>query len=451
MEFGSHLRTDDDGILRIEGLSTVELADQYGTPLFVLSENTIRENYRRIYNAFAEGYPNEVIVCVGMKGNRGLAARRVIVDEGGGGDAFGLGELTVALMAGSSPERIVMNGPNKSDETLVAAIDAGIMINVDNLDELDNVKRLAASLGKTARISVRIRLPLKAVQDVLFTDTRYPPPGISPSKWEQEFKFGMEPESLFKAIERALSVKQVALLGVMYHGGIPRRAGFFREETEELMDYVGEVRDRFSWVPQYLNVGGGFVPNRVGADIPPDIEEYAETIVRAITSKCGKLDLPVPKLLMEPGRYCWENAGVWLTRVGNIKEDRTLARMTWVYVDGNTNEMNDPFDPRSGVHHVVLANDGRRPGNMVIDICGQLCNAADVLAKARTMPPLKSGDILAFLDMGAYNEGFADQSNATPRSATVMVSKGRTAVVRRRETVQDVLAREAVPTWLAVR
>jgi diaminopimelate decarboxylase len=394
--------------------------------------------------------PNEVIVCAGMKGNFGLATRKVIVEEGGGGDAFGIGELTVAMMAGSDPRKIVINGTNKQPDTLAAAIDTGVLIQADCLDELDDIERIATEMGATARLSLRVRLPLSTLANFIYKDPRYPD-GISPTLWESTFKFGMEPEALYRAVERALRMKNVSFEGLMYHGGIPRRAGFYREETAELLDIAHEIKRQFGWEPKYLNIGGGFVPTRVGADIPPTMDDYAAGISGVITAKCKEHGLRVPILMMEPGRYCWDSAGLWLTRVGMLKEDTTLAKRKWAYVDGNTNEMGDPFDPRSRVHHVVLANDAKRRGSQTVDVCGGTCNAADILAKQRELPPMKRGDLLAFLDMGAYNESFAHQSNAIPRSATVMVSNGRAAVVRRRETVQDVLARDTIPSWLLRR
>ncbi len=446
-EFGPYLKVNEGGQLEIEGLSVVDLAQQYGTPLFVISENTIRTRIRRMQKAFTDHYPNEMIICVGMKAQWGLAVRRVVVKEGAGGDAFGLGELTVAMMAGSDPRKIVLNGANKAEDVLRAAIDTGILIQVDHENELEAVERLAGEMRQKARVSLRIRLPLNAIEEVVYVDPRYPE-GISPTYWERTFKFGLDPENYFAEVERALVLKNISLEGVMYHGGIPRRAGYFREETEELVDMIGQIKAKYGWSPQYLNIGGGFVPERVGQEIPPSIEEYAEVISKAIVSKCQEHGLPVPVLLAEPGRYCVDSAGIWVVKVGSLKDDRNLAKKKWVYVDGNTNEMADPFDPYNRVHHVVIANDPCREGTEVVEIAGQTCNAADVLVKDREMPRMRVGDTLAFLDMGAYNEGFACQSNAIPRSATVMVSNGRAAIVRRRETVSDVLARESVPSWL---
>lgn len=446
---GDHLSVNGDGHLLIEGVSVNELADRFGTPLFVMSENAVRRNYRAFHQAFSSRYANEVIVCVGMKANWGLASRRIIVGEGGGGEAFGSGELYVALMAGTNPNRIVLNGPNKSDETLRAAIEAGVMINIDSLDELATTERIAKEINKVASIALRLRLPLKPLEGIRYTDARYAAPGIDIVKWAREFKFGMEPQTIYKAVTNARQSNALALKGLMYHGGIPRRAGYYREEMEDFLATLVNLHKDLGWMPEYLNLGGGFVPYRHGLAEPPSIDEYAESITSLIWKSCVEHGLALPKLILEPGRFCWENTVLWLATVGNIKVDEHLTDKRWAFIDGNINEMGDPFDPHAGYHEVVVASDMHRSGATAVDVCGQLCNANDVMAKQRALPPLKRGDILAFLDMGAYNEAFASQSNAMPRSATVMVSEGRVSVVRRRETIQDVLSREAVPYWLA--
>ena len=447
-EYGTFLKTNSDGVLEFEGMSTVALAEKYGTPLFVTSENTIRHNYRQFRKAFTDVYPEEVIVCVGMKANWGLAVRRVVVQEGGGGDAFGLGELTVSMLAGSDPSKIVINGCNKTEETLITAIDTETLIQFDHIYELEDIDRLTKKLGKKARVSARIRLPLDSIADIVYKDPRYPE-GISPTFWERTFKYGMEPESFYEAVKIADKMEMVSFEGAMYHGGLPRRAGFYYEETKELVEVVANAKDQFGWSPKYLNIGGGFVPIRYGADVPPTAEEYAKGIIEAIVPTCEERNMKVPILMMEPGRYCLDSSAIWLTRVGATKSDHNMAMKNWVYVDGHVNEMSDPFDPRSRVHHVVIANDDNRDGEKVkVDICGQTCNAADVVAKAVTMPEMKKGDLLAFLDVGAYNEPFSDQSNVLPRSATVMISGDRAAVVRRRETITDILSRDSIPSWL---
>lgn len=259
----------------------------------------------------------------------------------------------------------------------------------------------------------------------------------------------MEIESIYEAVSYAKQSGVLDLKGLMYHGGIPRRAGYHREETADLLDTLVKMQSDLGWMPEYLNIGGGFVPYRHGLAEPPSIDDYADSITGLITEACRSHQLALPKLILEPSRFCWENAVIWMAEVGNTKADQHLTGKRWAFIDGNINEMGDPFDPHAGYHEVVVASDMHREAISAVDVCGQLCNANDVMARNRKLPNLKRGDILAFLDMGAYNEAFGNQSNAMPRSATVMVSSGRVSVVRRRETIQDVLSREAVPYWLA--
>ena len=191
-------------------------------------------------------------------------------------------------------------------------------------------------------------------------------------------------------LPKALAAKNINLRGMMYHGGIPRRAGYFREETEELMDYLGQAKARFDWDCEYLNIGGGFLPARQGVSpAPPNIDTCAKEIATTIAQKSCEHRISAPKLILEPGRYCWESAITWLTQVGTIKEDRSLAHKTWAYVDGITNDLRDPFDPHGRHHEVIIANDANRPVTEVVDICGGLCNADDVLAAGRRSPKLR--------------------------------------------------------------
>ncbi|MBI4775753.1 MAG: hypothetical protein HY788_16540 [Deltaproteobacteria bacterium] len=440
-----HVKDND---LWIEDRSIPGLIEQYGSPLFATSEKAIRSNVRKFYQAFKDRYPGNIIVCVGMKANWRLATRKIIVQEGGGGDAFGLGELHLALLAGTDPEKVVVNGPNKSEDVLLAALHSGVHINVDDLEELERITLLARTMEKTARVSLRIRMPLQSLNGRRFVDPRYKPPGIDVSKWEREFKFGMEPEVLMEAVGRALNEERVQLEGIHYHGGIPRRAGYSREETIELMDWIAEIKTRFGWQPARLNLGGGYPKDRYGVFNPHPIEEHAEAITSTIRQKAEESGLRLPDLILEPGRWCLEDATVYVTRVGSIKEDRTLTNKKWVYVDGSINEMGDPFDPFQGYHPVVIANRADASNEHVVDICGPLCNAADILASERPIPRVQRGDLIAFLSMGAYNEAFSNQANAMPRSASVLVNVARSDLIRRRETVQDLFSRDLVPFWL---
>lgn len=435
--------------LVLDGASATHLAERYGTPLFVMLENTVRSNFRRFEAAFKSRYPAEVIVCVGMKAQYGLAERRVIVEEGGGADVFGQGELQAAVRMGTDPGKLVMNGPNKAEDAIRLAVEAGILINVDNGQELERVAGIASSLDREARVALRVRLPFDELDQTFYTDSRFKDPGIDLGHWLKCHKFGMDPSGCLDVLREALRLPDVCVEGFHTHGGLPRRAGYAEVESREFMIFVQEAYEQLEYFPRFLNVGGGFSAPRRGCGPVTSIEEYADQICGPILEQSRELGFDPPTLICEPGRYCFESAGVWLTRVGQTKSDSMQAKKRWAYVDGNINEMADPFDPFAGWHEVAIANDlDRTEPRFEVDICGQLCNGEDILARERLLPLIQPGDLLAFLDMGAYNEAFANNANAVPRSATVMVRDGQIDLIRRRQTIEELFARDRLPAWL---
>lgn len=435
--------------LVFDGVKCTDLAKEYGTPLFVISERTLRANFRTFHDAFQSRYPGKVLTTVGLKSNYGLAMRKIIAtEEGAGGEAFGLGELYSALVTGVHPRKIVMNGCSKSLPILRAAIDAGITIDLDCLEEIYRTEAVAKELGKKAYVNIRCRLPLKQVHMEHYVDPRYKD-GIDGAEWERTMKFGNEPVQAMECFAYALKSQYLNLVGAMYHGGIPRRVGWHVEELEELLDELKVVNEKFGWEPEMVDIGGGFTPYRYGNEFKcPSLEKYAEDITSLFIRKFKELGMKLPMLVLEPGRFCVEKSTMFLTTVGLQKQDRNLTNRKWVYVDGNTNEMIDPFDAQNHYHHIVVANNTDAPEEQIVDVCGQLCSSDDILAKQRKIPQVKEGDILAFLDMGAYMESFASNANAMPRSATVIVSDGRADLARRRETVQDIFSRDVIPYWL---
>lgn len=435
--------------LFFDGVKCTDLAEEYGTPLFVISENTLRFHVRQFTDAFQSKYSGKILTTVGLKSNYGLAMRKILATEPGvGGEAFGLGELYSALISGVNPRKIVMNGCSKSKDIIRAAVDAGITINLDCLEEIYRTEEIARELGKKAFVTVRCRLPLKKVDMKHYVDPRYKD-GVDGAEWERTFKFGNEPNQAITCFEYALKSQYLNMCGAMYHGGIPRRVGFHVEELEELLELLKAVYDRTGYWPEMVDIGGGFTPYRYGNVFEcPSLEQYSTDITKLFMDKCKEYGVNEPMIVLEPGRFCVEKACMFLTRVDLQKQDHEVTTRKWVYVDGNTNEMIDPFDAQNHYHHIVVANNVKAPEDQVVDICGQLCSADDVLAKQRKIPQVQEGDILALLDMGAYMESFASNANAMPRPATVIVSNGRADLARRRETVSDVFSRDVIPYWL---
>ena len=253
---------------------------------------------------------------------------------------------------------------------------------------------------------------------------------------------------VFQVIKEGLRSDYIDVVGLQFHGGVPRRAGYSYEEVEEVMVWLAEFKTKLNWEPRVLNMGGGFPRTRPGVKNEFPLDFHAKNITSAIIKTSKKLGLKLPVLYLEPGRWCWEDATVYLARVGSRKQDRLITNKKWVYVDGSINDMSDPFDPFQAYHHALITDKAEAETVDNVDICGPLCNAGDILAKDRPFPEANRGDVIAFVSMGGYNEAFANNANAMPRSASVLLNGPNKAVMRRRETVQDVFSRDIIPNWL---
>jgi diaminopimelate decarboxylase len=452
--YSEYILVNKRGHLQVEGWDSVDLADRFDTPLYVMSESQIRHNYRTFHQAFAARYPH-VITAPGSKANNSLAVRRVLTQEGAGADCFGLGELFISLVEGGNPHKILLNGSDKTVDELRTALQVGVNINVDNLEELENIAELAASTGREARINIRIKPFLHDLEDKIVKDYRYTPPDISIARWAREHKFGMHPEAAFEACRRALQMKNVRLAGIHYHlKGQTPHPEYFAIMVRDVMDFVAQVKEALNWAPEQLDLGGGYSYGRregygpAGCDREvPSIDEYAEAMTGALKQAIDRLDLDPPTLILEPGRYIVANAGILLARVGTVKEFPGVRK--WVHVDASTNHL---MRVRTGnwYYHILVANKASEASEEVVDVVGPLCDAADILGHSRELPRVQRGDLIAVLDTGAYAEVWAGDFNTYPKPATVLVCGEEADVITERETIYDVLSRHRVPARLLV-
>lgn len=446
--FTEYIGVGENGHLWVEGRDTVELAERFGTPLFVVSENQIRHNYRRFHRAWAERYPS-VQVLFANKANNNLAVRRVLQQEGAGGDCFGVGELYLSLLAGVDPRKLVLNGSNKSLEEIEMAVQAGVAINVDSLEELDVVNAVAARLGKVHEIGVRMK-PLLA--DLGHRPTHY---GGTIAEFAQYHKWGLPLDDAVEAIRRALALPNLHLSELHYHlGRVSREVSDFEAMVRDVMGFVVGARDRVGWQPQYLDLGGGYAWGRPEGHghareddaATPSYEHYADVMAAVIKEECEAHGLSLPTLRLEPGRALASNIAVLLGRVGTVKTWPGVR--TWVNVDCSTNHVNrvvfDQF-----YYHIVAASKADAALTETVDVVGPLCTL-DVLGANRRLPPLRRGDLVALLDTGAYTETMSAQFNAQPRPATVMVCGDQADVITEREAIRDVIGRYRIPPRLAV-
>ena len=440
------IRVGEEGVLWIEGRAAPELAKEYGTPLYVTSEAQIRENVRRLRDAFEARWPR-VTLLFATKSNANLAIRRVLVDEGVGGDCFGLGELTLSLRAGVPAELLVLNGSNKQPVELSAAIEAGVTINIDDPSELEAVAGLAEQLGRPADVCLRV-LPFSyADPTALDPDLAEIAADTSHDKW------GMDRQTIVELVPSALESEWVRLRGLHLHVSRLRATPeAFELAASLIVTCIGELHDRFGWQPELLDFGGGYPHERdpesgapSGSHAVGTPEEYAEAITSTLRTALADRSLGEPHLLLEPGRRLVSNATVLLTRVGVVKRLPT-GSTTWANVDASTNHC-----PRVALqgycYEIVHATKGRDAGDTEVSVVGPTC-VLDLLGE-RSLPPLSQGDLLAVLDVGGYAEVLSNQFNLLPRPATVLVDGETCEVIRRRETIDDLLATQVVPARLA--
>jgi diaminopimelate decarboxylase len=403
-----------DGVLSLGGVPVTRLADEHGTPLVVYCEETLRVQAR----AYRAAAPDALLVY-GSKAFPNVALTRVFAEEGLGADATTLGELEVALRAGVPGERIVFHGNNKLDEELAAAAGAGALVAVDALDEIDR----AAAAG-VRRALVRVTPGIEADTHEAIRTAHH------------GSKFGLPPDDALAAV-RALGDAGVEVEGLHVHIGsqlLHLRAAAMTVEWLAL--FAARCRAELGWTPRVLDVGGGLGVAHVPEEAPPSVGDFVATIVGEVARAWALEGLEPPRLVLEPGRSLVGRAGVTVYRVGSVK--RASESTTYVAVDGGMSD--NPRPALYGARYAaLLANRADEPAARGYAVAGRHCESGDVLIDRVELPEPRRGDLLAVPATGAYTLAMASNYNAVPRPAAVLVADGAARLIRRRETVDDLL------------
>ena len=447
--FGEFIGIGPNGNLWVDGCDVAELVERFGSPLFIMSENQLRYTYRSFRDAFREHYPNSEILFAN-KSNNGLAIRHIMNQEGAGGDCFGNTEMYLALLAGTDPKTLVLNGSNKEDEELEMAIANGLCINIDAMDELDRIDAVAKRLGKNVDIGIRLALDLDPLAER---------PGVAmhgPGTMKEQSdstKWGMTREQTVEIVKRAQGMSNMNLLEIHFHlSRMSNVASDFAVMAGEMITWAGHIRDETGWVAPTIDIGGGWTfgkwygtgPNsQMDDDSAPTADDYARECAKAIKDEAARLDFPLPKLRLEPGRALSGPAGVAVGTVGAIKTGDTKK---WVNLDLSTNHISWAAILDWYYHALPVRNAGAE-GTETVDLVGPLCNS-DELGRHRKMPPLQRGDFVAFLDTGGYCESSAARYNAQRLPATVLVTGDTADVISDREEFRDAAGRFRVPPHL---
>ncbi len=407
----------DNGSLSVGGIAAVDLVREHGSPLVVYDEATLRARAQ----AYREAAPHAAVVY-GTKAFPNVALMRILAEEGIGADVSTLGELRFAQTAGITGGDLVVHGNNKSREELEAAAEAGALVVVDSLEEIDRARK-----ARVSRTLVRVT------------------PGIEADTHEairtghHGSKFGLTPDDSLEALRRDPETEGLH----MHIGSQLRDVAAARAAVDWIAAFAARARNELGWTMRTLDLGGG-----LGVAATPDepevpIAEFTGTLLAEVERACEQEGVPLPHLILEPGRSLTARAGVTLYTVGSVKHsgDSTI----YLAVDGGMSD--NPRPALYGARYTaLLANRADEPAGGTYTVVGKHCESGDLLIDAVALPEPHRGDILAVPTTGAYTLAMSSTYNAVPRPAAVLLTAGESRVIRRRETIEDLLELESGAT-----
>ena len=417
-----------DGILYFDGCSTVDLAKQYGTPLYVMSEGDIEDKMREIKNCFLDKYPN-TRAAYASKAFCTMAIYKICEKEGFCIDIVSGGELHTAIKAGFPAERIEFNGNNKLPHEIEEALDYGIgRFIVDGLQEVALIEAICKEKGKTANILFRVTPGVAAsTHDYITT-----------GKKDSKFGIPLDEDVFFPQVEAAIKAEHINFLGLHFHVGSQLFDNApFLQALDIILDKVAEIKKRFDYDIKELNLGGGFGATYIDEERKP-YAYFLAPMMERIEAFFTELGVERPAVVIEPGRSIAAEAGLSLYTIGSIKDIRDIRK--YVSVDGG---MTDNIRPAlyQAEYEGLVANKASEPKDDKVTICGKCCESGDILIKdCMITGTAKAGDLFAMFSTGAYN------SNPIP--AVVLVKDGKSELIVKRQSYDDMIKNQLMPEML---
>lgn len=414
------------GHLTFAGADTIEMAEKYKTPLYIMDEAKIREKCRIYVNAFKKYFGENALPLYASKAAAFKRMYEIVTEEGMGVDVVSSGEIFTALRAGVNLKNAYFHSNNKTDDDIAYAIDNGIGYFVaDNAEELNAIEAYALKKG--------------VIQNVLLRLT----PGIDPHTYEAvstgkvDSKFGtaIETGQASEIVEYTLGLKNVKLAGFHCHIG----SQVFDSETffaasEIMLEFIAEMKDKFGFVTQQLNLGGGYGVRYTEDDPNIDIAENIKNVSEHIKRKCLEKNISMPKILMEPGRSIAADAGMTLYTVGTVK--KITGYKNYVSIDGGMTD-NPRYALYKSKYTVFLANRADETGDFKCAVVGRCCESGDIIQENVTLPEPKRGDIIAVATTGAYNYAMSSNYNKIPRPPIVMINDKKTYIAVKAQSIED--------------
>ncbi len=434
-EKGKKMFKEINGVLHIDGCSVEDLANEYGTPLYVYSENEIISRFNEIKKAFLK-YP-KYRIAYACKAFCSLAMIRLCEREGVCIDVVSGGELYAAIKAEFPPNRIEFNGNNKLKNEIEMAIDYGVgRIIIDSLQELDVIEEICRKNNKKMNVLYRVNPSVKVdTHDYIIT-----------GKKDSKFGIPTEEDVFYPEIERAIKSDHVNFLGFHFHIGSQLfEVEPYLKAVDIVIELIKEVKDRFDFLVSEINIGGGFGVIYTDEERKP-YGYYLTPIINRIKSFYNNMGYDLPSIVVEPGRSIVSEAGISIYEIGSIKEIRGVRK--YVSIDGGMTDNIRPALYGSNYRGIVANRCGEKKDNLVT-ISGKCCESGDIIIKDATVPKeTKGGDYYVIFSTGAYGYSMASNYNNNPIPAVVFVKDGLSSLVVKRQSYEDIIKNNIIPEYL---
>lgn len=427
MELFGTMMVNNNGYLEIGGCNAVDLAEEFKTPLYVVDEELVRNNCKTFKDNFSiEGIDTEVIYA--SKAFINLAICKLIAEEGLSLDVVSGGELYTALKADFPVDKIYMHGNNKTKDELSMAIEYGVgRIIIDNRQELKLLEYLCETLDKDIEVLLRVNPGIEAHTHEY----------IQTSKNDSKFGESIFSDDINVIINRFQKSERVTLKGFHCHIGsqIFEEQSFY-QGVSVMLNFINEIKQQCGFITEELNVGGGFGVYYSGEDNPVDLKECLKTMLLTVKKETERMNLEIPKVMIEPGRAIVANAGTTLYEIGGSKD--TFGGKHYIFVDGGMTD-----NPRTALYdskyEAAVANKMYSESKQIYTVAGKCCESGDIIIKNIELPQVERNDILAVFSTGAYNYSMSSNYNRIPKPAVVFVRNGEVKLVVKRESYADLI------------
>ena len=422
------LSVNKEGNLALGGVDLTEVAARFGTPAYVMDENLIRENCRVYINALNKFYDGNGLALYASKALSCKYIYRIMKEEGMGVDVVSGGELYTALAADFPAEKIYFHGNNKTDDELEFAVEKNVgRIVVDNLPELDRINSIAEKHGKNVKVLFRIKPGIDAHTHSF----------VQTGQIDSKFGVALETGEAEQIVKYASELKNVTPVGVHCHiGSQIFELAPFTLAAEKMMNFIGDLKDKYQIEISELNLGGGYGIKYTDEDDPIAYDKYIEAVSKVVRSEAEKRGVKLPFVIMEPGRSIVASAGLTIYTVGAVKEIPGIR--TYVSVDGGMGD-NPRYILYQSKYQAASVTNPLGKDIKEVTIAGKCCESGDLLAEGAELPPMHAGDLLAVLATGAYNYSMASNYNRIPRPPIVMIKDGETHLAVKRESYEDLI------------